>query len=923
VPPHSGSGVPSLRALLDEALDLAAPERETLILRLRATNPEHAGTLERLLAAEAELDTSRFLLTRSWNHEDRGVPGLAGQRLGSYTLERPLGQGGMGTVWLGRRSDGRFEGSAAIKLLNLALLEPIGAERFRREGSVLARVSHPNIARLLDAGLTEAGQPYLVLEHVEGERVDRYCDERRLPPERRLRLFLDVAAAVAHAHSNLVVHRDLKPSNILVTSGGMVKLLDFGIAKLLDAESGAESSSLTDLGGRALTPEYAAPEQVAGGAVTTATDVYALGVLLYVLLSGRHPTGEGSQSAGEHLRAVVDTEPQRMSAVVTGAEARGTSPDRLRRLYAGDLDNIVAKALKKRPEERYPGVGALAADVERYLNHQPVSARADSWRYRTAKFLRRNRLAVGLGLLAIVALLGGLAGTVSQAVRATVYAARADSAAGVAEQQRDFALGQLSRAEAVNELNAFVLNDAAPAGKPFTVGDLLARAESILAREQPGADPNRVDMLVAIGRMYSTSEREGTGRRLLRQAYDLSRTVREPSVRAKAACALASALGRSGESERGERLFAQGLSELPEGSQYGLDRIFCLLRGSAVARESGRGRDGVERADSARRLLTTLRSPPPALRVHILIDLADAYRIAGQPVAADTIAAAAYAELKALGRENTQTAGTLLNNWGLAVLQGVGDPRRAERLFREAVRISSTDPDGDAVSPMLRTNLARALATLGRNREAIQQAERAYVRGVRDGDDIVTNQSLLLRIDLHRDVGDLDVAERLLGEVEPRLRKALPARHYVFALLLMHRAQLSQARGKIDGALSLAGRAVALGDTIGVSGDVMSNLLRRRADIVVKAGRGAAAVRDATRALELTRAHTRAGAPSFVLGLNYLLLARALHIEREWAEAGAALDSARVHLVPTVGDDHPRTREANALARSIPLPATE
>ncbi len=252
----------ALHALLDQALDLAPGEREAWFARLRIERPVHAAELEALLAAEPSLDARGFLSGGPFT-ERTPPPGLAGQRLGAYTLEQPLGQGGMGSVWLARRSDGRYEGTAAVKLLNLALLDPVGSERFQREGSALARLSHPNIARLLDAGVTDGGQPFLVLEHVEGTRIDSYCDDGRLGPAERIGLFLQVLAAVAHAHANLLVHRDLKPSNILVTPEGTVKLLDFGIAKLLeDGAPGAEASTLTDLGGRALTPEYAAPEIV-------------------------------------------------------------------------------------------------------------------------------------------------------------------------------------------------------------------------------------------------------------------------------------------------------------------------------------------------------------------------------------------------------------------------------------------------------------------------------------------------------------------------------------------------------------------------------------------------------------------------------------------------------------------------------------
>jgi eukaryotic-like serine/threonine-protein kinase len=396
----------ALLPLLDEALDLLPHERAAWLANLQRTEPARAARLEAMLATEERLDSAGFLADLA--EVPAALPfALAGVRLGAYTLERPLGRGGMGTVWLARRSDGRYEGVVAVKLLNLALLDSVGAARFRREGTMLARLGDPHIARLLDAGVTDTGQPYLVLEHVEGERIDSHCDARRLTPEARLGLFMQVLDAVAHAHANLIVHRDLKPSNILVTADGTVKLLDFGIAKLLEDETALEDGALTDQGGWALTPEYAAPEQVTGGPVTTATDVYALGILLYVLLTGRHPTGEGSQTRSDHLTGILETEPSRLSAAVTpeAATARGSSAERLRRHYAGDLENIVAKALRKDPTERYASIGAFADDLQRYLSHQPVRARSHSLGYRTVKFVRRNRtgVAVAASLLALLA----------------------------------------------------------------------------------------------------------------------------------------------------------------------------------------------------------------------------------------------------------------------------------------------------------------------------------------------------------------------------------------------------------------------------------------------------------------------------------------------------------------------------------------
>src|SRR5882757_9815304 len=269
-----------LSPLLDQVLELAGEERAAWLEALRATRPEVVAELQTLLAELQALDDEGFL--EGDPSRMLGQPSLVGQVFGAYTLESQIGHGGMGSVWLARRSDGRFEGKVAVKLLNIALLGQSPEERFRREGRLLGRLMHPNIARILDAGVASSGQPYLVLEHVEGRAIDVYCDEHRLGVNERIRLFLDVLSAAGHAHANLVIHRDIKPSNIHVTHDGVVKLLDFGIAKLIQDEDQPEKMTrVTEDGSRALTPGYASPEQALGDSITVATDVYSLGVLLY------------------------------------------------------------------------------------------------------------------------------------------------------------------------------------------------------------------------------------------------------------------------------------------------------------------------------------------------------------------------------------------------------------------------------------------------------------------------------------------------------------------------------------------------------------------------------------------------------------------------------------------------------------------
>ena len=405
----------ALSPYLDRALELADDERSAWLVALRNENPAVAAQLEMLLGEHRTLNEEGFLEEKT-PQLPRGQ-GLAGQVLGFYTLISQIGHGGMGTVWLAERNDGRFERRVAIKMLNIALMGKGGEERFKREGRILGRLTHPHIAALVDAGVSSAGEPFLVLEYVDGEPIDRYCDQNGLDIRARIRLFLDALEGVAQAHAHHIVHRDLKPSNILVRTDGEAKLLDFGIAKLLECDGKNAEAPLTVEGGGAMTPEYASPEQLKGEAVTAATDVYASGVLLYVLLTGRHPTGTDSKTPARLVKAIVDDEPTRPSDVVactksdeetaaTNAQKRATTPDKLVRLLRGDLDTIVGKALKKNPQERYSSIEAFAKDLQRYLRYQPIAARPDTLTYRTGKFIRRHSTGVAAALLVSVALLG-------------------------------------------------------------------------------------------------------------------------------------------------------------------------------------------------------------------------------------------------------------------------------------------------------------------------------------------------------------------------------------------------------------------------------------------------------------------------------------------------------------------------------------
>jgi serine/threonine-protein kinase len=870
---------------LDRALELDDEERHRFLSSLHERDPNLADDVRGLIDEHRVLSVEGFLERRPARPL---AEARAGQRVGPYTLRSLIGSGGMGAVWLATRSDGRFERTVAVKFLNVALAGQ-GEERFRREGQLLALLSHPNVAQLIDAGMSAAGQPYLVLEHVEGMSIDRFCVERALDVSARVRLFLDVLDAIAHAHATLIVHRDLKPSNVLVTADGRVKLLDFGIARLVEVDGTA--TALTSEGICALTPQYAAPEQVTGGAITTATDVYALGILLYVLLTGRHPAGAAVQSPAALIAAIVDGQPPRPSDVA--------GDPRTRRALRGDLDTIVLRALKKRPAERYGSVTAFAGDVRRHLAHEPISARPDTLAYRAARFVRRNRTATVLASLAALATIAGIVGTAIQA--------------RTARAERDFAVRQLARAEAINDLNAFLLSDAAPLGRPFTVNDLLARAERIVSRQQDKHDPSRIEILVSIGAQYWTQDEDASARRVLAAAYADSRAIADRSVRAKASCALAGVEARGTDLARAETLIQEGLGELGTDPPFALERAFCLMRGSFVAGGAGDSEAAIARATEARRLLDDAPAASDLLRMRALAELAEAYRVAGRNREAAATFAELFPRLEALGRDDTQTAGTWLNNWGLA-LWGMGRPLEAERVFRRGIEVSRAGRDVEGVSPMLLTNYARVLRDLARLTEGAAFAERAHETARKAGDQVVLHQSLLLRAWIYTEQREFARARAMLDEAAPALRERFPAGHVALAALLSYEALLEHGRGHLERALRLATEALeSVEATVRAGGqgvDFVPVLLVRRSAIALDMARAGQAAADAHRAIELLDAAYPAGTLTSDHGRAWLALGRARRAQRLTDEAAAAMREAARHLRDSLGPDHPHTLEA-------------
>jgi eukaryotic-like serine/threonine-protein kinase len=597
------------------------------------------------------------------------VPLKAGERLGPWRLIEELGRGGMGIVYLGERADRQFEKRVAIKLLGAGAFGADTKRRFLRERQILAGLDHPSIARLLDGGVTEAGAPFLVMELVEGEPIDEWCARTRADLARRLGLFLEVCDAVRAAHEKLVVHRDIKPGNILVTAEGRVKLLDFGIAGLLE-ETG-ESPTATVV--RAFTPEYASPEQVRFEHAGTPSDVYSLGVLLYVLLAGRPPYETAGLSHAEMQRLVCEVEPPAPSTALASGSPGAAAPEsvRLAQRLRGDLDHVVLKALAKSADLRYRDVGELARELRRYLEGLPVEARPATLGYRLRRFVGRHRVAAAALVAIVLSLSAGLALAAFQASRAA--------------RERDSARAEAAKARTVSEFLTELFDQADPfeTADP-DVHDLLARGEARIAsslRDHPEA---RADLLGAMSRAYLGLGDYPAAQRLAAEAAVLKRTLLPDSA-----------------PELASTLLDQAEISATSGN---IEAAGVLAREALARLEMGRHKD--------------------------LEVLARAHRSLGRYALSDDLEAAERHFLEAIeitkkttpGSEASAPLAVLLHDLGhLRELQGKGEDGLALRLEALAMLESRAEP-GDPVVHQMQSNLANQLAMRGR----LEEAERLF-----------------------------------------------------------------------------------------------------------------------------------------------------------------------------------------------------
>jgi serine/threonine-protein kinase len=700
---------------------------------------------------------------------------LAGATIGPYRVARRLGSGGMGVVYLAFRADREYRRRVALKVLKPGLDSAEVIRRFRAERQILAALDHPNIARLLDGGTTAEGLPYFAMDYVEGEPIDAYCAARRLSLDLRLRLFRTVCAAVEHAHRNLVVHRDLKPSNILVTADGTPKLLDFGIAKLLNPEIGPETLALTAAGLEPMTPDYASPEQVRGELVTTASDVYSLGVLLYELLSGCHPYRARAASLAELRRLISDEEPERPSVALgrmpcavapeagsaLGRDRRGDA-GRLRRQLAGDLDNIALKALQKDLRRRYGSVEQLSEDIRRHRERLPVSARRSTLAYRAGRFLRRHGVGAAAAATLLAALLGFGVAMAALAVQLT--------------RERDRAEQERRRGEEVTSFLTRIFEVADPwrsSGETVTAREILDAGASRIGAELADQPLVRASLMGTVGTIYQRLGLPDRAGPLLEAALATRRKLlgdAHPEV-ADALSDLAAVREDKGDFSAAVELARRGLA---------IRRRTYGPGGAAVARS-------LQQVGLLLRRQGSLAAAERELRQALAIR-----RRQSPPVPADLAES--------------------LNGLGIVLWEG-GRYGEAERSAREALALRRQALGPDHVEVAASLNLLAVIVAAngdlaqaeGLLREALDRRRRVF-----HGDHPKVAESLNNLGAMLRDRGRLEDAEGYFREALAMRRKLFGEEHLSVAMTLENLGWLASGRRDYAAAARLQGESVAI-----------------------------------------------------------------------------------------------------------------
>jgi eukaryotic-like serine/threonine-protein kinase len=853
-------------ASFERLIDLAPEDREQVLSGLARERPDLYPHVLTLLGADRAAEQRDFLA--GGPVADGGiaseVPETAlevGSRFGSYQLERQVGMGGMGEVWLARRIDGRFEGTVALKVLHAHVAQSAARERFVREGRILGQLSHPHIARLLDAGATSLGVLYFVLEYIEGKPIDQWCDDQNLDVPTRLSLFLQVCEAVSHAHAHLVIHRDLKPPNILVSAQGEIKLLDFGIAKLVKSEKPAEETDLTRLSGRALTPDFAAPEQILGQPVTTATDVYALGILLYLLLSGRRPYQRQHMTGRELEHAAQTAEAAPLGRATSAGEdanaiaaRRGSTLKKLKRALTGDLNTIVAKALQAEPERRYATVEQLSADVGRYLAGHPVLAVPDTWAYRTRKFVTRHLVGVSVGAAAVLLLAGFTVAMYAQMQRTARERERA-------EQVSSFMV------------DVFDLSD------PYK-----GRGNEVTARQLLDASRRQVE----------------------------SRFAAQPETRAALLGAMGRVYNRLGLGADAQALLERALAGLIEIHGASDPEIAAVLNelGNALVSE-GKFEPAEVRLQDAlkmRRALLGAESPEVA---ETLRDLGNAVQARGDNKLAERYFRDSLTLYSRLGLEATPSATQGMNDLA-TLLNFVGRYDDAARLLKTALEIDRHALGEDDARVIMEThNLAYALQAQGEFATAeplfsksMEQMRRVFGPEHPYTIDALSNYGRFLR---HK--GDLSAAEEALREVLLLNRRVRGPEHLMVGTSEINLAIVLHDQGRLDKAeeqfrAGLATFASSLPPDHPMQAGALSGMGR----VLIDRGRASEAIPLLRRAMKIVEATEPLESPRLAVARSSL--GSALVAIHEYDEAEPLLRDSYAIVARTQGASSAAVRQA-------------
>jgi eukaryotic-like serine/threonine-protein kinase len=895
-----------LNRLLDEALDRPPDARAAW---LEALDPKYSHLKEELremLARAARIETGEFLntlpkldLPNAGADPAQSSADRAGERVGAYRLLREIGHGGMGTVWLAERADGLLTRRVALKLPHGYWRAPGLAERMERERAILAELDHRNIAKLFDAGLTPEGQPFLALEYIEGVPIDVFVagvdgrPELSLPE--RLRLFLQVANAVAYAHGKLVVHRDLKPANILVSADGGAHLLDFGIAKLLDAGE-AHETRLTELSGRALTLDYASPEQILGKPLTVASDVYSLGVILFELLTGARPHKAARNSAAALEQAILETEPPRASQHATASYSRA---------LRGDLDTILAKALKKAPQERYATVNALADDITRHLQQRPVLARPDSAAYRLRKFVARNRGAVAAGVVIASTVMAGAGVAIWQAVEA--------------KRERDLALQQQTRSDAYSSFISVLLQDAGggAAGQTLSATGLLDRGVAMLEKQTGLEDSVAAYIWYDLSRNYLLFLNSRKELELLERASSAALRIGDQNLYAASECSAAWSMAQTNAPDPRAR-FERGRAALASSARPAdFAAKDCLRAEARLLRLEGDIPRAVTVVLEGRQHLSNESDRNVWRNDPLNTELADLYRWSDRYKDALPMSEAMVEQVRASGRGGSFAEIVAVANMS-GNLYRLGEIRRSMEFYEQTLQwVKNTDMT--ALPPVgLRTNASRAAARLEQWQLAVELGSEDERLATQTGGTISIGLAQIAAAKALLGAGRLDEARRQILKAETLFITDPTKFRRMLVDTKIVQAEIDLAQGNSDSARArVAEELLWIGYPANKQEPGIDHVLRVAATVNMAVGDHQAALGYANDAFDAATRIAREPTASADVGLAALLRAEILDLQGKPAEARRELDLAVPALKNGYGESHSATRRALKLATSL------